>query len=115
MKKLLVSSLVAIAFLSGCASSNTASQTPSATKEMQTVEFRGTGDYKDYKATLTSNNLFETASFKDSMGNKFDMKRAPAASGIRMISDNGVDIHFKKGEGVLGFGHGQMSLVYEDK
>ena len=49
------------------------------------------------------------------MGYKFDMKHAPAASGIRMVSYKGVEIHFKKGEGILNFGHGQMSLVYEDK
>ncbi|WP_258031804.1 hypothetical protein [Campylobacter concisus] len=43
------------------------------------------------------------------------MKHAPAASGIRMVSDKGVEIHFKKGKGILNFCHGQMSLVYEDK
>ncbi|EAT99410.2 hydrogenase 4 subunit B [Campylobacter curvus] len=115
MKKILASSLIALAFLSGCATSNTATQAPSMAKETKTIEFHGTGYYKDYKATLVSSDLFKTAVFTDSMGYKFDMKHAPAASGIRMVSDKGIEIHFKKGEGILNFGHGQMSLVYEDK
>lgn len=49
MKKILALSLIALVFLSGCATSNTANQAPSMAKETKTIEFHGTGDYKDLK------------------------------------------------------------------
>ncbi|MBR8461526.1 hypothetical protein KDE12_01515 [Campylobacter sp. faydin G-105] len=115
MKKILASSLVALAFLSGCATSSTNTQPATIAQETYVIHFSGTGNHEKYKAVLSSNDNFETAKFNDSMGYKFDMKRAVAASGIRMVSDKGVEIHFAKGEGVLNFGHGDMSLVYQDK
>lgn len=110
MKKIIISSLSAVALLSGCAST-TPKQEASTTKviNVDTIEFQSIDD-NNYKVNLISADNFETAVFADTKGNKFKLKNAPSASGTRLVADNGAEIHFKKGEAVLNLGKGQKDI-----
>ncbi|QKF91332.1 hypothetical protein [Campylobacter sp. CCUG 57310] len=110
MKKILISSLTAVALLSGCAYMTPKQEAPAAKViEVKTIDFQGVKD-KKYKATLISADDFETAVLTDTKGNKFKLKAAPAGSGTRLISDDGAEIHFKKGEAVMVPAKGQKEV-----
>lgn len=110
MKKILISSLAAIALLSGCASMAPKQETPAMkVVELETMEFMGVKDPK-YKVVLVSGDKFETAVLTDTKGNKLNLKNAVAGSGTRMIAENGAEIHFKSGEAVLNLGKGQKDI-----
>lgn len=110
MKKILISSLTAVALLSGCAYMAPKQEAPVAKViEVQTIDFQAVKD-KKYKATLISADNFESAVLTDTKGNKFKLKAAPSGSGTRLANEDGVEIHFKKGEGVINFGKGHKDV-----
>ncbi|MDO5046731.1 hypothetical protein [Campylobacter sp.] len=110
MKKILVSSLAAIALLSGCANMTQKQEAPAVkVAELETMQFTGVKDSK-YKVVLVSADQFETAVLTDTKGHKFNLKNAVAGSGTRLANDDGVEIHFKKGEAVLTLGKGQKEI-----
>ncbi len=90
MKKIILASALAILTI-GCSS-------PKA--PTQTINFSGVND-KEYNAILISNDGFQTATFKDCQGHEYKLKNATTASGTRLINEKGVQIHFKRGEGIL--------------
>ncbi|MFL1707418.1 hypothetical protein ACHJH3_10570 [Campylobacter sp. MOP7] len=111
MKKILISSLTAVALLSGCASTATKQNLPVEANvvTVKTIEFTSL-DNTGYKVIVFSADDFETAVLTDTKGNKFKLKAAPAGSGTRLISDDGVEIHFKKGEAVMVPAKGQKEV-----
>ncbi|MCO8046234.1 hypothetical protein NI467_12950 [Acinetobacter bohemicus] len=50
-----------------------------------------------------SSDNFETALLTDNSNRTVMLKRASAANGVLMPDDEGVSIHFKSGEGLVGF------------
>lgn len=114
MKKILFSSLVAIAFLSGCATSSnqSAKSEKSMTIDVKTIEFVGEKD-KNYKVKLVSHDNFETAALSDNKGNMYKVKSAVSGSGVRLANDEGVQIHFSKGKGILNLGHGKENIFLD--
>lgn len=110
MKKILISSLAAVAFLSGCASVGTKQESTTAKViSVNTIHFYGVTD-KNYKVNLVSADNFETAVLTDTKGHKFALKSAVSGSGTRLVNDDGIEIHFKKGEAVLTLGKGQKDI-----
>lgn len=104
MKKVIISSLAALALLAGCAHTDTKQEAQTMqTQNLKTIEFFGEMD-KSYKATLKSNDDFMTAKFMDSKGNKHDLKTMPSGSGLLLGNEKGVNVHFSKGEGIITLG-----------
>lgn len=62
-----------------------------------------------------SSSNFETALLTDNLDRTFMLKRAPAANGVLMPDDEGVSIHFKNGEGLVGFVKDRPTTLQEFK
>lgn len=110
MTKILLSSLAAIALLTGCGHHH-ASKEGAKTHHRQgtyTIPFAVQGK-PDYKVNLSSSDMFETAVL-DVNGKKYNVKNAPSGSGVRMAGEGGVEIMFAKGEGVLNLGGGTNDI-----
>ncbi|CAD7289251.1 hypothetical protein LMG7974_01416 [Campylobacter majalis] len=101
MKKFLIA-LSALAFLTGCTMDTSEQETNSVATKMlqqpQTILFTATQD-ASYKITLTSKDLFKTAVLIDANGKKHSLKRD--ASGVYLVSKDGIKIIFSKGVGYL--------------
>lgn len=76
----------------------------------QVLHFAGP---KNLRLTLTTQDTFETAVMTDNTGRSFQMRITRAASGVRMSDDEGVTIHFKRGEGMVEFVEGQPIAIQE--
>ncbi len=97
MKKLLLS-LSALLLMLGCSSKDM------VTNKLQTMTFVGIDD-PSYKIELSSDDEFETAYLRDNKGHRYVLKEAKSASGMRLANEKqGVEIMFKKGEGIVNFG-----------
>ncbi|PSM52634.1 hypothetical protein CBLAS_0744 [Campylobacter blaseri] len=117
MKKILISSFAALALLTGCANTTTQNEAPVMKVEnVEVIEFQADQD-QNYKATLKSSDMFNTAMFMDSKGNKYNLKAMPAGSGTMLGNDEGVSVHFSKGEGIITLGKGQKDIFvsYDEK
>lgn len=102
MKSLIGSSLILLA-LAGCSSypaknTNQQNSIPSAPIETQVINFVGP---MDLTIQLKSSDNFETAEMIDNSGRVHHLKQTVAASGVRLANDQGVSIHFKRGEGIV--------------
>ncbi|NNP73628.1 hypothetical protein A7P53_00975 [Acinetobacter defluvii] len=64
---------------------------------------------------LKSSDNFETALMTDNSGVVYGLKQTVAGSGIRLANNNGVSIHFKRGEGVVEFVKDQPISITEVK
>ncbi len=64
---------------------------------------------------LKSSDNFETALMTDNSGMVYGLKQTVAGSGIRLAHNNGVSIHFKRGEGVVEFVKDQPISITEVK
>ena len=108
MKKAFLLGLLALG-LASCASVNNTDglvkSEHSQTNEAQTINF--TGPY-DLTVQLTSNDGFETAILVDNSGKEHLLKNAISGSGVRMVGDDGVSIHFKN---FNGLNEGVVELV----
>ena len=120
MKKFLVSSLAAfaaVAMLSGCHAhkSESANKTQITKSEAEVIKFTGVNDPK-YVVRLSSTDKFNTALLEDSKGHKINLKNAVTASGVRLAGDNGAEITFKRGEGILNLEKGgeDIFLRYDE-
>ncbi|MBQ3436962.1 MAG: hypothetical protein IJG31_00350 [Fusobacterium sp.] len=51
--------------------------------------------------SVESSDLFETAVLKNANGEAFELKRDASASGVRLVGENGTEIHFNSKEGNL--------------
>lgn len=110
MTKILLSSLAAAVFLTGCACSAHKTEPKTQAQYSHDVTFVG-AENSSYRVNLSSNDMFETGVLQAD-GKKYNLKRAVSASGIRMVGD-GAEIMFAKGEGVLNLGGKDISLVYK--
>ena len=116
MKYLIGSSLIATALtLTGCNSSpiqptKPVESTPSTPAETQVINFVGP---MGLTIQLKSSDNFETAELIDNTGKTYQLKAVVAASGIKMANDEGVSIHFKKGEGIVEFKKDQPINIQE--
>ena len=120
MKKFLVSSLAAfaaVAMLSGCHAhkSESANKAQITKSQAEVIKFTGVNDAK-YVVTLSSTDKFNTAVLEDSKGRKINLKNAVTASGVRLANDNGAEITFKRGEGILNLAKGgeDIFLRYDE-
>lgn len=116
MKPLLVSSLLALALV-GCStmSENKApKENVSSTQPAQTQVINFTGPM-DLVVTLKSSDNFETAEMTDNSDRVYKMKQVPAASGVRLESNDGASIHFKGSEGMVEFVKGKPIEIKEFK
>ncbi len=89
------------------------SETTISAGEQQTpsiIHFTGADQLK---LELKSSDNFETAELTDNTGKTYQLKAAVAASGIKMANDEGVSIHFKKGEGIVEFKKDQAINIKE--
>ncbi|PID47680.1 MAG: hypothetical protein CR967_03390 [Proteobacteria bacterium] len=105
MKKLLLV-LMALIFTLGCSVNN-----PSRT---ETIKFIGQYD-KNIRVRLSSKDHFQTALMSDHLGNKYKLKNAVSGSGVRLANEDGVEIHFKRGEGILRLGKGKKDIFLRYK
>ncbi|MEX5444535.1 hypothetical protein WCE14_14460 [Acinetobacter schindleri] len=64
---------------------------------------------------LKSSDNFEIALMTDNSGMVYRLKQTVAGSGIRLANNNGVSIHFKRGEGVVEFVKDQPISITEVK
>lgn len=87
------------------ATSNTSSDT-------QVLKFSGPNGLLIF---LKSSDNFETALMTDNSGVVYRLKQTVAGSGIRLANNNGVSIHFKRGEGVVEFVKDQPISITEVK
>lgn len=69
----------------------------------------------DLTLTLKSRDNFETAVMTDNADRSFQMRSAPAASGVRMIDGQGASIQFKNGDGVVELVKGKPISIQEVK
>ena len=120
MKKFLVSSLAAfaaVAMLSGCHAhkSESANKAQITKSHAEVIKFTGVNDAK-YVVTLSSTDKFNTAVLEDSKGRKINLKNSVTASGVRLANDNGAEITFKRGEGILNLEKGgeDIFLRYDE-
>lgn len=116
MKYIIGASLLALA-LAGCNSSPTqvtspVESVPSTPAETQVINFVGP---MDLTIQLKSSDNFETAEMTDNSGRVHHLKQTVAASGVRLANDQGVSIHFKRGEGVVEFVKGKPISITEYK
>ncbi|WP_216936285.1 MULTISPECIES: MliC family protein [unclassified Acinetobacter] len=116
MKYLLGSFFLALV-LTGCNSYPT-HESPSLTLnanttiETQVINFVGP---MDLTIQLKSSDNFETAEMIDNSGKVHHLKQTVAASGVRLANDEGVSIHFKRGEGVVELVKGKPISITEFK
>ena len=110
MRRIVVSSLAAIAILSGC-SQPKADTAPQQKQESvaHTIVFL-LGDTGDKRISLSSNDMFATGVLTDEKGKKHNLKRAASASGIMLTNDEGIELLFKRGEGVYTPGKGKKDI-----
>ncbi|TSH73985.1 lysozyme inhibitor [Acinetobacter sp. RF15A] len=119
MKYIIGASLLALA-LAGCNSSPPqptestppVESTPSTPAETQVINFVGP---MDLTIQLKSSDNFETAEMTDNSGKVHHLKQTVAASGVRLANDQGVSIHFKRGEGVVELVKGKPINITEYK
>lgn len=108
MKKAIILGLMAVGLV-GCAAVEQNQQTSGTEhaiqQETQVIYF--TGPY-DLTIELQSNDGFETATMMDNSGKKHLLKIAVSGSGMRMVGDDGVSIHFKN---FNGLNEGVVELV----
>lgn len=102
MKYIIGASLLTLALV-GCNSSPTQTthpveSIPSTPSETQIINFVGP---MDLTIQLKSSDNFETAEMTDNSGRVHHLKQTVAASGVRLANDQGVSIHFKRGEGIV--------------
>lgn len=71
---------------------------PSTPAETQVINFVGP---MDLTIQLKSSDNFETAEMTDNSGRVHHLKQTVATSGVRLANDQGVSIHFKRGEGIV--------------
>ena len=102
MKYIIGASLLTLA-LAGCNSypiqtTNPVESVPSTPAETQVINFVGP---MDLTIQLKSSDNFETAEMTDNSGRVHHLKQTVAASGVRLANDQGISIHFKRGEGIV--------------
>ena len=106
--------LVGIALAACSAPQDPINTTPQAVVHQvpshQVLHFAGP---QNLRLTLTTQDTFETAVMTDNTGRIFKMRITRAASGVRMSDDQGVTIHFKRGEGMVEFVEGQPIAIQE--
>ena len=110
MRRIVFSSLAAIAILSGC-NQPKADTAPQQKQESvaHTIVFL-LGDTGDKRISLSSNDMFATGVLTDEKGKKHNLKRAASASGIMLTNDEGIELLFKRGEGVYTPGKGKKDI-----
>ena len=110
MRRIVFSSFVAIAILSGC-SQPPADKGPQHMQESvtHTIVFL-LGEPGDKRISLSSNDMFATGVLTDEKGKKHNLKRAASASGIMLTNDEGIELLFKRGEGVYTPGKGKKDI-----
>ncbi|WP_425880159.1 hypothetical protein [Acinetobacter sp. TWP2-2-3] len=116
MKYFLSLTLLVLA-MTGCTSSlktetlqNKATSNTSA--DTQVLKFSGPNGLLIF---LKSSDNFETALMTDNSGVVYRLKQTVVGSGIRLANNNGVSIHFKRGEGVVEFVKDQPISITEVK
>ena len=110
MRRIVFSSLAAIALLSGC-NQPKADTAPQQKQESvaHTIVFL-LGETGDKRISLSSNDMFATGVLTDEKGKKHNLKRAASASGIMLTNDEGIELLFKRGEGVYTPGKGKKDI-----
>ncbi len=110
MRRIVFSSLAAIALLSGCYQ-HKADTAPQQKQESvaHTIVFL-LGETGDKRISLSSNDMFATGVLTDEKGKKHNLKRAASASGIMLTNDEGIELLFKRGEGVYTPGKGKKDI-----
>lgn len=116
MKYLIGTSIIAL-ILTGCNSYPTKDVTQensvsSATPETQIINFVGP---MDLTIQLKSSDNFETAEMTDNSGKVYHLKNVVAGSGVRLANNQGVSIHFKRGEGIVELVKGKPISITEYK
>ncbi len=102
MKKLLLAS--AILFMAGCADK----------VHFKTMEFVGQND-ASYNVKLLSADDFDTAVLHDNRGHELKLKNVVTGSGTRLADENGAQIQFKKGEGILNLSKDSKDIFLKAK
>lgn len=116
MKYFLSLTLLVLA-MTGCASSPKTETlqdkaTSNTSADTQVLKFSGPNGLLIF---LKSSDNFETALMTDNSGMVYRLKQTVAGSGIRLANNNGVSIHFKRGEGVVEFVKDQPISITEVK
>lgn len=86
--------------------------TSNTSADTQVLKFSGPNGLSIF---LKSSDNFETALMTDNSGMVYRLKQTVAGSGIRLANNNGVSIHFKRGEGVVEFVKDQPISITEVK
>jgi len=68
------------------------------------------GETGDKRISLSSNDMFATGVLTDEKGKKHNLKRAASASGIMLTNAEGIELLFKRGEGVYTPGKGKKDI-----
>lgn len=89
------------------------SETTTTAGEQQALSIIHFSGADHLKLELKSSDNFETAELIDNTGKTYQLKAVVAASGIKMANDEGVSIHFKKGEGIVEFKKDQPINIQE--
>ncbi len=110
MKKIIFSCFMAC-FILGC---NANKQSQLTHDKTQTINFTAI-NIGSYNITLSSQDEFQTAIFKDNKGREMKLKLAVSGSGTRMVGEDGTQIHFKKGEGVLNLAKSPKDIFLKYK
>jgi len=116
MKYFLSLTLLVLA-MTGCTSSPKTETlqdkaTSKTSADAQVLKFSGPNGLLIF---LKSSDNFETALMTDNSGMVYRLKQTVAGSGIRLANNNGVSIHFKRGEGVVEFVKDQPISITEVK
>jgi hypothetical protein len=116
MKYFLSLTLLVLAMTGCTSSSKTETLQDKATRntsaDTQVLKFSGPNGLLIF---LKSSDNFETALMTDNSGMVYRKKQTVAGSGIREANNNGVSIHFKRGEGVVEFVKDQPISITEVK
>lgn len=117
MKKYLLALPLAVVALTACnATQGNQHTTPQANTvavlNTKVLQFVGP---MDLTITLQSRDNFESAVLTDNSDRSFQMRREPAASGVRMGNDQGVSIHFQNGQGTVELLQGKPLAIQEVK
>lgn len=115
--KYLIGSFLIVLALAGCSSypaenTNQENSIPNATAETQVINFVGP---MDLTIELKSSDNFETAEMTDNSGKVHLLKSAVSGSGVRLANNQGVSIHFKRGEGIVELVEGKPISITEFK
>jgi len=116
MKYFLSLTLLVLA-MTGCTSSPKTETlqdkaTSNTSADTQVLKFSGPNSLLIF---LKSSDNFETALMSDNSGMVYRLKQTVTGSGIRLANNNGVSIHFKRGEGVVEFVKDQPISITEVK